>query len=170
MKRISSSTLVAMIVVATAGTALAQPCPCGGPGPGWGGGAAGPGPGPGFGPRAMFRCILDAPDLGLTADQRKTIEGILEEAREQAQDVREQNQDLRDQFLKSFADPTVTAEQLRELAKNLRRQHEQMMDRHLEVSLKVRAVLTPEQLSRVPSIVEKCHPGPHGRPMKGRNR
>lgn len=164
MKRVLGWMVATSVLAGLASTAWAQPCPCGGPGPGMGSWDGGPGGGPG----ALFRCILDSRDVALSADQRQSIETILEQGREEGRRFRDEARDLKDQFLKTFADPKVTADQVREMAKATRQHREDIADHHLEVLLKVRAVLTPEQLKKVPDVMEGCRPRGHGRHGQGR--
>ncbi len=168
MRRLFGVTAVAAAVMGLSSAAWAQPCPFGCPrvGPGMGPDAGEPGFGPG--PGAMFRCLLESPDLDLSTDQRKTIESILDTARDEGRRFREEARDLKDQFLKTFSDPKVTADQVRDMAGAMRKHHEDMANHRLEVLLKVRAVLTPDQLKKVPGAMDECRPGPRHRHRGGR--
>lgn len=171
MRRALSAAAVLALGMGLPSTAWAQPCPYGCP---WGGPGIGPsddgfaGPGPGAGPGMMFRCILDSRDLGLTNDQRRDIEKVLDQGREEGRRFREEARDLKDQFLKTFADPKVTADQIRDMARAMRKHREDLADHRLEVLLKVRAILTPEQLKKVPDVMDGCRPAPRHRHRGGR--
>ncbi len=116
----------------------------------------------------MFRCLLESRDIGLSEDQRKAIEQILDQGREEGRRFREEARDLKEQFLKAFSDPKVTPDQLREVAQAMRKHREDMAAHRLEVMLKVRAVLAPEQLKKVPDAMDQCMPGFRGRHGRGR--
>lgn len=163
MRRLFGATAVLAAVVGLSSAAWAQPCPCGFPGCGPGMGRWDEGPGFGHGPGAMFRCLVESRDVDLTADQRKAIESILDTARDEGRRFREEARDLNDQFLKTFSDPKVTADQVRDMAKAMRKHRDDRADHRLEVLLKVRAVLTPEQLKRVPDAMDECRRGPRHR-------
>lgn len=170
MRRLFGATAVLAAVMGLSGAAWAQPCPFGCPrgGPGMGRWDDAGGPGFGPGPGAMFRCLLESRDLDLSPDQRKAVESILEQARDEGRRFREEARDLKDQFLKTFSDPKVTADQVRDMAGAMRKHREDMADHRLEVLLKVRAVLTPEQLKKVPDAMAECRPGPRHRHRGGR--
>lgn len=170
MRHRFGSMVVVAALMGLASTAWAQSCPCEGPpgGPGMGRWDGASGPGFGAGPGAMAQCLLDSRDLDLSADQRKTIESILDTARDEGRKFRDEARDLKDQFLKTFSDPKVSADQVRDMARAMRKHHEDLADRRLEVLLKVRAVLTPEQLKKVPDAVDACRPGPGRRHRRGR--
>lgn len=116
----------------------------------------GPGGGPGFGPFGMFRCVLDSPELALTGEQQKEINRIRDEARQEAWGFFNEMQALKDEFLQAFSDPATPKEKLREIGQKIRDRRQKAQEARLEALLKVRSVLTPEQIQKVPGLVEKC--------------
>lgn len=114
----------------------------------------------GGGVAAILRCILDSQDLNLSADQRDAIETILDEGRKEGRRLRQEKRESKEQFIKTFSDPKATDSRIRDIAKAMRKHREAMDDHRLEVLLKVRSVLTPDQLKNVPAAMDKCRPGP----------
>lgn len=142
MKRLVGTSVVFVLLLSTQG--VAQPF-------------GGPGPGPG--PR-LLRCIMWADEIGLSKEQRGAIEAIMAEAREEGLRLRQEGAEIRQAFLKAFSDPKVKPEQLRELEKVAREHREAVAKHRFETLMKVRSLLTPEQLKKVPEAAEKCAPHP----------
>jgi len=158
--------MVLLSILALSASALAQPRDGRGLGRGQGKGPMGPG----HGMMMMGRCVLNSPDIGLTGEQKDAIWDIREEARRNAGSRWSEMKALMDGFMEAFANPEVTDGQLKEAHDAVRAGHRAMGDHRFETLLKVRAVLTPGQLEKVPAIAEDCRwnmPGPR---YRGRNR
>ncbi|NOZ02103.1 MAG: Spy/CpxP family protein refolding chaperone [Deltaproteobacteria bacterium] len=155
MKRTLTFSLAMVAVTAVSIVAFAQPYGRGGgreKGPGFGPGGRGPGPGM----MMMGRCLINSPDLDLTDEQRSAIRDIRETARKEMLAGRDEMKNLRDSFINAFADPNVPESRLKEISDSIHAKMSAFKDRRFADFMKVRAVLTPEQLGKVPGIVKEC--------------
>ena len=118
--------------------------------------------GPGAAIHHLGRCLLEAPDLGLSKEQRVQVFSILDDLREQAHQKKTDLHAGHQEFLKAFADPAVKNDELRKKAKDNQAQMAAEMDAGIDAALKIRALLTPEQLKKLPAACQprfEHHPG-----------
>jgi len=167
MKRTLTIAMTLAAVAALSATAMARP---------WGEGG-GRGKGGGFGPGAKMaghgmmmlgRCVMESADMDLTPDQKEAIRQIRDGAKDEMKAHFSEMKELKDSFLKAFADPGVTDDQLKDLSNAIHEHMAGLKDRRLGDFLKVRGILTPEQLTKIPGIVKDCRPGHRGRFRGGR--
>lgn len=133
------------------------------------GGFGGPkmdGRGPGLHLGLIGRCLLDAPELKLTREQRMEIHAVMDELR---QDMLEQSSEIKaihDEFIKAFADPGVSNDELKKKALAIHDRIRARIEAKWETAMKIRSILTPEQLKMVPSL-KRCQGffGPPGPPL-----
>lgn len=142
------------IVLVVASVALAQPGR-GGFGHGGRGGRGGPGMGhgggPGMGLMGLGHC-LRSPELGLTAEQRVKLELIREKGMERMKAERPRMMELRKGLVAAFADPKVDAAALKTKVAEVRKAMQDGMEQGVDLLIEARAVLTPEQLKKIPDL------------------
>ena len=166
MKKLMTFGIVGVVLVA-ASVAFAQP---GRPafGRGGHGGRCGPGMGPGGGPgmgvMGLGHC-LRSPELGLSAEQRVKLELIREKGMERMKAERPRMMELRKGLVAAFADPKVDAAALKTKVAEVRKAMQDAMDQGTDLLIEARAVLTPEQLKKIPDL-KGCgkFEGPDGGP------
>ena len=98
----------------------------------------------------LGRCLLDSPEIGLSADQRKQIEAIRDEeiSKFRAERPKITPADL----LRAFADPKVSKADLKKMHEAMHAERKALMDQKIEAMMRVRDVLTPEQLAKLPAV------------------
>ncbi len=112
--------------------------------------------GPGAAIHHLGRCLLESPDLGLSKEQRVQVFSILDDLRTQAHQKKTDLRAGHQEFLKAFADPAVKNDELKKKAKDNQAQMTAEMDAGIDAALKIRALLTPDQLKKLPAA---CKPG-----------
>ncbi len=141
--------IVASVVV---GAALAQEM---GPGPGPGMGFGGPhmmmhGPG---GPPPFMMLLRSA---NLNADQQKQVRQILESDRATARGNFEKLHSIHEQIADKLLSPgSVSAADLEPLQKQAEKIQQQMDEQRLQTALKIRALLSADQLKKVAQTHQK---------------
>jgi protein CpxP len=142
--------IVASLIV---GAALAQEM---GPGPGPGMGFGGPpmmimrGPG---GPPPFMMLLRSA---NLSADQQKQVRQILESDRATAHSNFEKLHSIHEQIAEKLLSPgSVTASDLAPLQQQAEKIQQQMDEQRLQTALKIRALLSADQLKKVAQTHQK---------------
>ena len=152
MRRRMLTLTVGIAVLAMAGAALAQPR-------GQGRGkrfGKGTDRGHGMGMMMLGRCVLASPELGLTDEQSGTIRDIQKTAWSDMAGLKDEMKGLRDAFIEAFADPDISDTQLKQMSDSIHEHMRNLKDRRFGDFLKIRHVLTPEQLAKTPAIVKEC--------------
>ena len=114
----------------------------------------GGGPGIHGGLMSIGRCIMNSPELKLTNDQRAKLLGIRDELIADRETQGPKFKTLRDDAIKAFADPKASKDQVKAKVRAIGDEMRAAMDRKLDTVMKVRDVLTPEQLAMIPDLSE----------------
>jgi periplasmic protein CpxP/Spy len=99
-------------------------------------------------------------ELNLTADQQAKIKAIREQEKSASTDQRKQMKAAFEQ-MRSLSAGNATDAQLRAKHQQVRQLRQQFEDRRFETMLKIRAVLTPEQRSKMAELKQKHRRGGH---------
>jgi periplasmic protein CpxP/Spy len=99
-------------------------------------------------------------ELNLTADQQAKIKAIRDQEKSASADRRTQMKAAFDQ-MRSLSAGNATDDQLRAQHQQVRQLRQQAEDRRFETMLKIRAVLTPEQRTKMAELMQKHHKGGH---------
>ena len=118
--------------------------------------------GPGFGHGHGFflgRCVLESPEMNLTKEQRQSLDALREEMRGAFMEHHANIQELRYRLLEAISDPQSTPETLRAIHEQIVTERQKMASERFEMILKARAMLSPEQISKLKVIVPRCRFG-----------
>jgi periplasmic protein CpxP/Spy len=99
-------------------------------------------------------------ELNLTADQQAKIKAIREQEKSASADRRTQMKAAFDQ-MRSLSAGSATDDQLRAQHQQVQQLRQQAEDRRFETMLKIRAVLTPEQRTKMAELMQKHRKGGH---------
>jgi periplasmic protein CpxP/Spy len=99
-------------------------------------------------------------ELNLTADQQAKIKAIRDQEKSASTDRRTQMKAAFDQ-MRSLSAGNATEDQLRTQHRQVQQLRQQAEDRRFETMLKIRAVLTPEQRTKMAELMQKRRKGGH---------
>jgi periplasmic protein CpxP/Spy len=99
-------------------------------------------------------------ELNLTPDQQAKIKAIREQEKTASMDRRNQMRAAFDR-MRSLSAGNATDDQLRAQHQQVQQLRQQAADRRFETMLKIRAVLTPEQRTKMAELMQKHHKGGH---------
>jgi Spy/CpxP family protein refolding chaperone len=117
--------------------------------------------GPGCPMMALARC-LHSPELQVTPDQTKKLEALHDELKAAMRETGPKLHEQREALLKAIADPKVPAEEVKAKARAVHEAMAAAMEKGLDTVLKIRGILTPEQLAKLPGLPGCKGPGPEG--------
>ncbi len=101
-----------------------------------------------------------AKDLNLSTEQRDRIKTLHEQAQKEIEGLRQQLLEA-DKQMRSLLASDTSSEQLRQQHQQIQTLHQQLDNKHFEMMLAEREVLTPEQRSQLAKLM----PPPPGRPL-----
>jgi Spy/CpxP family protein refolding chaperone len=117
---------------------------------------------PGFGHGHGFflgRCVLESPEMNLSKEQWQSLDALRQEMKGAFMEHRGKMQELHSQLLDAISNPESTADTLRAIHAQIVQEREKMASEHFEMMLKARAILSPEQISKIKDIVPRCRAG-----------
>jgi len=111
----------------------------------------GPPRGEGMGELGPFKMLLRSANL--TSDQQTQVHQLMQSQRSQVQPIEKQIRALREQLADKLLGPgTVTAADFTSLQQQLSQLQTQLADQTLKTALKIRALLSNDQLSRMSQV------------------
>lgn len=99
-------------------------------------------------------------ELNLTTDQQAKIKAIREQEKSASTEQRKQMKAAFEQ-MRSLSAGNATEAQLRAQHQQVRQLRQQAEERRFEIMLKIRAVLTPEQRTKMSELKQNRHRGGH---------
>lgn len=106
----------------------------------------------GKGLKGIAWCVLNNPEIGLSEQQKKAIFSLRDNFFKEMSLHRQKIRALHKEFLETLADPKASAKDIKAKASAIEEERRVFTEKKVEMMLKVRDLLTSEQLSKIPNV------------------